>query len=103
MLSLIGCGWQTASFEKLSRVCDTHNKDQRSEDRGQDDGAHFMAEVREECGEDDAEDGPRDPGVAHDQDLVKLASALICCRQAGQRQSRKAEPIAVNCDSFSRT
>ena len=34
---------------------------------------------------------------------MKLASSLICDRQAGQRQSRKAEPIAVNCDSFSLT
>ena len=103
MLSISGCGCLTAVFEKLSRSCDTPDEDQRSEDRGQDDGSHFMAEVREECGEDDAEDGPRDPGVAHDQDVVKLASALICLRQVWQRQSLKAEPIAVNCDSFNRT
>src|SRR6058998_4273298 len=41
--------------------------------------------------------------TTHDQDFVRLASSLICGRQAGQRQSRKAEPIVVNCDSFSRT
>ena len=103
MFSVIRRGFLTASFEKPSQIYDTPDEDQRSEDRGQDDGAHFMAEVREECGEDDAEDGPRDPGVAHDQDVVKLASALICLRQVWQRQSLKAEPIAVNCDSFNRT
>jgi hypothetical protein len=53
--------------------------------KGQDDGAQLVAEVRKERRQDDAHDGPRDPGVAHDQDFVKLASALICCKQAGQR------------------
>src|SRR5437867_4975386 len=51
MLSISGCGCLTAVFEKLSRSCDTPDEDQRSEDRGQDDGAHLMAEVREERGQ----------------------------------------------------
>ena len=68
---------------------------------GQDDGAHFMAEVRREKR---GEDGLRDQeGSARAQDLVTREASLICCRQVGQRQSRKAEPILVNCDSFSRT
>ena len=37
------------------------------------------------------------------QDLVTRELTLICSRQVGQRQSRKAEPITVNCDSFNRT
>ena len=40
-------------------------------------------------------------GVA--QDLVTREPSLNCCRQVGQRQSRKAEPIAVNCDSSNGT
>jgi len=68
---------------------------------GQDDGAHFMAEVRREKR---GEDGLRDQeGSARAQDFVTLEPALICLRQVGQRQSPKFWPTTVNCDSFSRT
>src|SRR5438132_12962428 len=102
MFSVIRRGCLTASFEKPSHIYDSPDEDQRSENReGQDDGAHFMAEVRREKR---GEDGLRDQeGSARAQDLVTREASLICCRQVGQRQSRKAEPILVNCDSFSRT
>ena len=52
MFSVIRRGFLTASFEKLSQTYDTPDEDQRSEDREwQGDGAHFMAEVREERGQ----------------------------------------------------
>src|SRR5437867_899361 len=101
MLSISGCGCLTAVFEKLSRSCDTPDEDQRSEDRqGHGDGAHFMAEVR---GERWRGRSALLRGLARAQDLVTREPSLICCRQVGQRQSRKAEPILVNCDSFNRT
>ena len=92
-------------LKKLSQIGDAYDEDQRSEDRGKEQncGAHLVAEIREECRQHDADDGACDPGVAHDQDLVKLASALICCRQVGQRQSRKVWPISVSCAEVSPT
>src|SRR5712691_13519596 len=88
MFSVIRRGFLTASFEKPSHIYDTPDDDHRSEDRqGHGDGAHFMAEVRREKR---GEDGLRDQeGSARAQDFVTREPSLICCRQAGQRQSRK--------------